>query len=937
MNKILVVDDNATNRKLVVTWLDSDGYLTVEAVDGSDGLATARRERPNLVISDILMPTMDGYEFIRRLRLEPGFAATAVIFYTANYHEHEARELAAKCGVRRVLVKPSARVEFLSAVAQALAPPTAAPDGAAPADQQFDVEHLRLLTDKLSQKADELRAVNARLSALTDLNVQLASERDPRELLQQVCRGARNLLGARYAVLAVEQKVPGKSLIQCHSGLDFGVGSAPELSLTNGGLIGRVFSEQRVHRLEARNGTPVDVGLPPAYPAAQAVLAVPISSLTRIYGCLCLADKVGAQAFSAHDEHMLAILGAQVGRVYENGALYHELQTHAAQILKLNRVYAMLSSINALIVRASDRDHLLREACRIAVEQGGFKAAWCGLVEALAPIAQAALAGELSSADAGAPTGRPDVGAHPIVAAAIASKQPAVTNDLSSAEFADSLSRILLANGCRALAALPLIVAGEAVGCLVLLSAEARVFDGTEMRLLEELGGDISFALDHIDKAERLNYLAYYDSLTGLANRTFLQERLAQHIRGLVDRQGLFALVIFDVEDFDSLNDTLGRSGADEVLRELGERAVRFAGNAGYVARSDSDQFAVVIPRPRDILDVTRTVEGWLAQSASEVLEAGGQRLTLRLKAGVAVFPNDGLDGASLLRNAEAALKNAKMTQASYAFYTQQLGQALHEKHMLERSLRRALENQEFELHYQPKVDLDTRRLTGAEALIRWRHPQRGLILPATFIPLMEETGLIVEAGVWVLRRAAADRARWLAESLPAPRIAVNVSSAQLRREDFVRTVAEALALAGPSDGIDIEVTESLLMKDVADNIEKLTRIRELGVGIALDDFGTGYSSLAYLAKLPVETIKIDRSFVVAMLDDPSAMTLVSTVISLAHTLRLKTVAEGVESEEQAKILRLLHCDQMQGYLVSQPLSFEEMTAYLGSVRTLGG
>jgi diguanylate cyclase (GGDEF)-like protein len=933
MSKILVVDDNATNRKLLVAWLNGEGYLTVEAVDGSDGLATARSEKPNLVISDILMPSMDGYEFIRRLRLEPGFADTAVIFYTANYHAHEARELAARCGVQRVLVKPCARLEFLSAVGQALTHPAAAPQAAVPADREFDVEHLRLLTDKLSQKAEELRAANARLAALTDLNVQLASERDPRELLQQVCSGARNLLGARYAVLAVEQSTAGKSVIQCHSGLDFGAGGAPELSLTNGGLLGKVFRERRVRRLEAHHGTPVDTGLPPAYPDAQAVLAVPISSITRTYGSLCLADKVGAKAFSGHDEHLLAILGAQVGRVYENGALYYDLQAHAAQILKLNRVHAMLSSINALIVRVSDRGQLLREACRIAVEQGGFKAAWCGLVEPLSPIAEAAFAGELSS-DTGARASSLDVGAHPLVAAAIASKQPAVADDLSSAELTDSLSRTLLANGVRGLAALPLIVAGEAVGCLVLLSAEARIFDAAELRLLEELGGDIAFALDHIDKAERLNYLAYYDSLTGLANRTFLQERLAQHIRTLVDRQGLFALVIFDVEDFDSLNDALGRSGADEVLREFGERLVRFAGDAGYAARSGSDEFAVVIPRPQDALDVTRTVEGWLAQSHSQVIEAGGQPVALRLKAGIALFPNDGLDGVSLLRSAETALKNAKMTQASYAFYTPQLGRALHEKHTLERSLRQALENREFMLYYQPKVDLDTRRLVGVEALMRWRHPQRGLILPATFIPLMEETGLIVEAGVWALRQAQADRLRWLAESLPAPRVAVNVSSAQLRREDFVRTVAEALAADGVCDGIDIEVTESLLMQDVADNIEKLTRVRELGIGIALDDFGTGYSSLAYLAKLPVEAIKIDRSFVVAMLDDPSAMTLVSTVISLAHTLRLKTVAEGVESEEQAKILRLLHCDQMQGYLISQALSFEDMAAYLRSIRT---
>jgi diguanylate cyclase (GGDEF)-like protein len=461
------------------------------------------------------------------------------------------------------------------------------------------------------------------------------------------------------------------------------------------------------------------------------------------------------------------------------------------------------------------------------------------------------------------------------------------------------------------------------------MSAEAGLFDGDEMRLLEELGGDISFALDHIDKAERLSYLAYYDSLTGLANRTFLLERLAQHIRGLSDQQALFALVVLDVDNFSVLNDALGRSGADEVLRELAVRVTRDAGDAGYVARSGSDEFAVVIPRPRNVLEVTRTVERWLAQGQSQPLEATGPRQSLRLKAGIALFPSDGRDAISLLGSAEVALKNAKLTQAAYAFYTPQLGRAVHERHTLESSLRHALDRKQLVLHYQPKVDLETRRLVGLEALMRWLHPQRGLVPPATFIPLMEETGLIVEAGAWALRQAFADRGRWLADALPAPRIAVNVSSVQLRREDFVSTVADALQLAGANAGIDIEVTESLLVRDFADNVAKLARVRDLGVGIALDDFGTGYSSLAYLAKLPVEALKIDRSFVVAMLDDPSAMTLVSTMISLAHALRLKTVAEGVETEEQAKILRLLHCDQMQGYLVSRPVPFEEMAHYL--------
>jgi EAL domain-containing protein (putative c-di-GMP-specific phosphodiesterase class I) len=227
-------------------------------------------------------------------------------------------------------------------------------------------------------------------------------------------------------------------------------------------------------------------------------------------------------------------------------------------------------------------------------------------------------------------------------------------------------------------------------------------------------------------------------------------------------------------------------------------------------------------------------------------------------------------------------------------------------------------------------VELEKRRLRGVEALIRWQNPELGLVPPVEFIPLMEETGMIAEVGAWALRQACLERSRWLKMGLNTPRVAVNVSTIQLRRKDFVGTVGQILELAGPDPGIDIEVTETLIMDDVESNIRKLEAIRDLGIRIAIDDFGTGYSSLGYLAKLPLEMLKIDRSFIASMLEDPSIMTLVSTVITLAHSLKLTVIAEGVELEEQAKILRLLRCDQMQGYLISKPLAFDAMTAYLG-------
>jgi EAL domain-containing protein (putative c-di-GMP-specific phosphodiesterase class I) len=307
----------------------------------------------------------------------------------------------------------------------------------------------------------------------------------------------------------------------------------------------------------------------------------------------------------------------------------------------------------------------------------------------------------------------------------------------------------------------------------------------------------------------------------------------------------------------------------------------------------------------------------------------GEHVVELTAKGGVALFPDDAASADALLANATTALRDAKDGGKTGGFYARHLSERFAERLALEKDLRRALENGEYELHYQPKVDLERRRLTGLEALLRWRRPQHGLILPGKFVPLLEETGMIVEVGTWVLRQACQDRASWLDRGLAVPRVAVNVSAVQLRRDDFVQTVAAAVDAHNQASGLDLEVTESVLMEDVADNLAKLAAVRQLGVGVALDDFGTGYSSLSYLAKLPGGTLRIDRSFVAAVLEDPSMTTLVSTIISLARSLKLDTIAEGVESEEQARILHLLGCDQIQGFLISEALPFDEVVRLL--------
>src|ERR1700733_3641384 len=336
MAKILIVDDNATNRKLVVTILGHAGHATLEAADGEDGLMMARAEHPDLVISDILMPSMDGFEFVRRLRLDSKVGHTAVIFHTAHYHEREAHNLAKSCQVARVVVKPSVAAEILNAVRETLAGTPAASNGAV--SEQFDREHLELLTNKLSQHAADLRATNARLAALTELNVRLASERDPFKLLESVCEGARNLLGSKYAVLAVRDIASDDTLMFSTSGLSVDDRAAARPQVHSGAL-GRVVTEGRPWRVSVAKGQNIASGLPDSYPTASAFLAVPLSSLTRTYGWLCLADKI-----SADDEQVLSVLGAQVGRIYENGKLYREMQNQATrlQVEMANRDRTML-------------------------------------------------------------------------------------------------------------------------------------------------------------------------------------------------------------------------------------------------------------------------------------------------------------------------------------------------------------------------------------------------------------------------------------------------------------------------------------------------------------------------------------------------------------------------------------------------------------------
>jgi len=595
-----------------------------------------------------------------------------------------------------------------------------------------------------------------------------------------------------------------------------------------------------------------------------------------------------------------------------------EIVAAEERIKRLNRVYAVLSGINAAIVRIRDRRELFEESCRVAVEAGRFVMAWIGVVDREASVVKpVASAGDVRDFFDSALTER-----------AIRAKLPAISNDVKN-DPQKLMRKELDERGINSLAVIPLIVNDEAVGALALYAADGGFFDEEEMRLLLELAGDISFALEHIEKAEKLEYLAYYDPLTGLANRSLFLERLQQKVIAAGSSQRRLAVSIVDIERFKAINDAYGRRAGDELLRQLADRIKSAGPDPTRVARIGPDHFAIVSTDVENEDDVGRLTEQRLASCLGAAFRLDGRELRLSARVGIAMYPGDGDHAEALFANAEAALKKAKATGERYLFFAPAMTARTHENLSLESKLREALEKEEFVLHYQPKVEIETRRIVGLEALIRWQSSERGLVPPAHFIPLMEETGLILQVGAWALKRAARDHRAWTERGLKPPRVAVNVSPIQLRQRDFVRDVEHAIMEGIAPAAIDLEITESLIMQDIHATIEKLILLRQLGVQVAIDDFGTGYSSLSYLARLPVETLKIDRSFVITMLEDPNTTTLVHTMITLAHSFQLKVVAEGVESEEQANMLRLLGCDQMQGYLFSKPVPVEALIPLL--------
>ncbi len=620
------------------------------------------------------------------------------------------------------------------------------------------------------------------------------------------------------------------------------------------------------------------------------------------------------------DEEELRLLTELAGDI--SFALEHI--SRQQKIDKLSRIRAVSSEINAAIIRIRERKALLEETCRVVSERGKFEMIWIGAIDhdaqQIQPIAWKGFSEEAARAVSWASIST----AKGTLGEAMQTRKASVRNDIESELPGGKLRHEALKQGYQSSVCLPLVVDDRVTALVVLFAPGRGFFDKDELALLDEVASDISFGLQAIEKHKKLEYLSYYDVLTGLANRTLFLERVAQYMRSAVSGGHKLALSLIDLERFKNINDSLGRPAGDALLKQVAEWLTRNLGDASLLARVGADHFAVVLPEVKLEGNVAGLIDRFMTAFLEHPFRLKDAVFRLAFKMGVALFPDDGTDADTLLQNAEAALKKAKASGDRYLFYTQKMTETVAGKLTLENQLRQAIDKGEFVLHYQPKVSLASGKLTGTEALIRWNDPRTGLVPPGRFIPILEETGLIFEVGRWALRKAIEDYLRWRAAGLAAVRIAVNVSPLQLRNRGFIAEVKQAIGIdAHAAAGLELEITESLIMEDVKHSIASLQAIRALGVTIAIDDFGTGFSSLSYLAKLPVDTLKIDRSFVIDMTAGAEGLALVSTIINLAHSLKLNVVAEGVETEEQSRLLRLLNCDEMQGFLFSKPLPSE--------------
>jgi diguanylate cyclase (GGDEF)-like protein len=663
-----------------------------------------------------------------------------------------------------------------------------------------------------------------------------------------------------------------------------------------------------------------------------AAAAVPI---VRSESCVGVFLFALAESRSLDDEAIKLI-----ERLSENVSFALDKFEHEEERARIACMVSALSMTNEAVMRAGSRDKLFQLVCEAAVLGGKFTTTTIALAEpesdflrvvaATGPGADASRNVKIA-VSAAYPEGRGLTGT------AFRTGQPCISNDYLADHGRSAFHGIARSTGAQSGAALPLLSRGRAVGALLFMSAERDTFTPEFVELLQRLADNVSFALENFDRAdereraeERIKYLATHDSLTDLPNRAMFGQLLNFSIMTARRYRRHFAVLLIDLDRFKIINDSLGHAAGDTLLVEMASRLRSGVRASDVVARLGGDEFVILlneITESHQVMIVARH----LLSALGKPLELSGHECRVTASIGIAMFPEDGADEQTLTKHADIAMYLAKEEGKNDArFFSNEIKAQSIERLTMETSLRHALDRDELRLHYQPKLDVSSGRIAGVEALLRWAHPELGMLPPMRFIPLAEETGLIVPIGRWVMKTACAQNMAWKREGLPPLSMAINVSPRQFSDEHLLRDVDDVLAASGMDPGLlQIEITESMVMLNVERAVQLLDAIRSRGVRLAIDDFGTGYSSMSMMKRFPIDTIKIDRSFIRDLPQNSEDKAIAQAIIGMGKALGLTIVAEGVETSEQEEFLREHACDEIQGFLFSKPVPAENIPALL--------
>lgn len=838
-SRILIVDERAINREWLIALLNPMGYRVAEAADGAEALGLVCACPPDLIIIDVQMPGMDGFEFCQRLMADATLARIPILFYTAAFHLYQIQKLATQHGHAFVLAKPSDPQVILATVTQLLGAKAATGlASAAPPDS-------RKATSSLEQ------GNNLRIASLLELSLALAAERHSDNLLKLACRGAVNILGMPYVALALLDQTG------CLRHLE------------SSGLSDEVRTALGSRPTDARF-------LSVFHPPVDRVLCEAIQTSSHHYGWLYVAGTPDVPALTVASAQLATHLAAQVAQAWEN------LRQQQLIVDRERHLSSMIESVRDAIITIDDAQN----------------------IQLFNPAAEA-MFGHQAAAVLGQPL-----------------------TMLLPPGFRDGHTKHIRSFGATGVATRRMGGLGVVTG----LRANGEEFPIEASISQLDTNGDKFFTVILRDITQRkaaeeeIKQLAFYDPLTHLPNRRLMLDRLRQALVANTRSQQSGALFFIDLDNFKLLNDTLGHEQGDLLLQQVAQRLLASVREGDTVARLGGDEFVVMLeglsPQRGEAANQAKTVGETILAAMRQNYQLRGHDYHGTPSIGISVFSaqHESLD--ELLKQADMAMYQAKAAgRNTLLFFDLQTQAAVNARARLEAELREGVREGQFVLHYQAQV-MDRDRITGAEALVRWQHPQRGLVFPNDFIYLAEETGLILPLGQWVLETACAQLAAWAEQEDTAHlTLAVNISVKQLKQPDFEAQVMSVLARTGADPyQLKLELTETLLMNNVQDNIAKMTALKNKGVYFALDDFGTGFSSLAYLKLLPIEKLKIDRSFVMDVLTDPNNAAIAKTIVTLAQSLGIGVIAEGVETQGQKYFLAQHGCHAYQGYLFSRPL-----------------